>query len=78
MNYKGRKEKGKGTSYIHCEVSADTKELLINITDKLNAELNEKYYRWQVFEASLRYFEKQLKAMDLDQKLKLLNETTEV
>ena len=69
MNVKGRKN----TIQKHLEISADGNEILKNLTKSLNDELDCKYYEWQIFEASIRIFEKQLKLMDTDRKLEIMD-----
>lgn len=69
MNVKGRKN----TIQKHLEISADGNEILKNLTKSLNDELDGKYYEWQIFEASIRMFEKQLKLMDSDRKLEIMD-----
>ena len=69
MNVKGRKN----TIQKHLEISTGANEILKNLTKSLNDELDGKYYEWQIFEASIRMFEKQLKLMDSDRKLEIMN-----
>lgn len=70
---KGRKN----TKQKHLEISTGTDEIIKNITKSLNLELEGKYYQWQVIEASVRLFEKQLKLMDNDRKLEIMKMTAE-